>query len=57
MAFLIGFVLFFLIIALTIVFGGISRLGDKRVAREGRPTEDQRVTIAQRPLTRDAPTV
>jgi hypothetical protein len=40
---LLGFFVFFMIIALTIVFGGISHLGDKRVAREGRPTKDQRL--------------
>ena len=44
MAFLVGFVVFFLVIALTLIMGGISRLGDKRVMREGRPTEGQRMT-------------
>jgi len=43
MAFLIGFVVFFLVIALTIILGGISRMGDRRVALEGRPTEGQRL--------------
>ena len=43
MAFLVGFVLFFLVIALTLVMGGISRIGDKRVKLEGRPTTGQRM--------------
>ncbi|AKJ00130.1 hypothetical protein ATI61_104460 [Archangium gephyra] len=43
MAFLIGFVVFFLVIALTIILGGISRMGDRRVTLEGRPTEGQRL--------------
>jgi hypothetical protein len=37
-----GFLVFFLAIALTIILGGISRIGDKRVATEGRATSDQR---------------
>lgn len=45
MAFLIGFVVFFLVIALTIVLGGISRVGDKRVEEEGRATEAQRPPV------------
>ncbi|HZH18184.1 MAG TPA: hypothetical protein VE057_27775 [Archangium sp.] len=43
MAFLIGFVLFFLAIALTVILGGISKMGDRRVELEGRPTEGQRL--------------
>ncbi|MCY1073989.1 hypothetical protein [Archangium lansingense] len=43
MAFLIGFVVFFLVIALTIILGGISRFGDRRVEMEGRATEGQRL--------------
>ncbi|ATB30791.1 hypothetical protein [Melittangium boletus] len=42
MAFLIAFVLFFLTIVLTLVLGGISKMGDRRVQREGRVTKDQR---------------
>ena len=42
MAFLVGFVVFFLVIALTVILGGISRMGDKRVEVEGRATEGQR---------------
>ncbi|MFE8605243.1 hypothetical protein KYC5002_44315 [Archangium violaceum] len=42
MAFLVGFIVFFLVIVLTLVLGGISRIGDKRVEREGRATEGQR---------------
>lgn len=40
--FVFAFLVFFLAIALTIVLGGISRVGDKRVEREGRVTPDQR---------------
>lgn len=47
MAILFGLLVFFVVIALTIVFGGVSRLGDKRVAREGRPTADQRPPMTQ----------
>ncbi|WP_257462283.1 hypothetical protein [Archangium lipolyticum] len=36
-------VFFFLVIALTIILGGISRISDKRVAREGRATPYQRM--------------
>ena len=43
MAFLVGFVVFFLAIALTVILGGISRIGDRRVEVEGRPTEGQRL--------------
>ena len=43
MAILLALVVFFVIIALTIIFGGVSRMADKRVAREGRPTPDQRL--------------
>ncbi|WP_158079826.1 hypothetical protein [Archangium sp. Cb G35] len=42
MAFLVGFIVFFLVIALTLILGGISRMGDKRVELEGRATEGQR---------------
>lgn len=40
---LVGFAVFFLIIALTIILGSISRKGDRRVALEGRATPDQRL--------------
>lgn len=43
MAFLIGIPLFFLIILLTIVLGGVSRRGDKRVGLEGRVSTEQRL--------------
>ena len=43
MAFLVGFVVFFLVIALTVILGGISRIGDRRVEVEGRATEGQRL--------------
>ncbi|HEX8438105.1 hypothetical protein [Archangium sp.] len=43
MAILVGICLFFFVIALTIIFGGISRVGDKRVALEGRATAEQRL--------------
>jgi hypothetical protein len=43
MAVLVGICIFFLVIALTIIFGGISRIGDKRVATEGRATSEQRL--------------
>ena len=49
MAFLVGFILFFLVITLTLVMGGVSRMGDKRVKREGRATTAQRL-----PTQRDA---
>jgi hypothetical protein len=40
--FVFAFLLFFVAIALTLILGGISRVGDKRVEREGRATEGQR---------------
>lgn len=40
MAFLIGFGLFFLAIIVTLIAGGVSKRGDRLVARSGRPTED-----------------
>jgi hypothetical protein len=40
--FIFALLVFFVAIALTVVLGGVSRMGDKRVAREGRPTEGQR---------------
>ncbi|WP_375770420.1 hypothetical protein NR798_05860 [Archangium gephyra] len=43
MAFLVGFIVFFLVIALTVILGGISRMGDRRVEVEGRATEGQRL--------------
>jgi hypothetical protein len=43
LALIIGFLVFFLIIALTLVLGGVSRKGDKRVVREGRVTPEQRL--------------
>jgi hypothetical protein len=43
MAFLIGFVVFFLAVALTVILGGISRFGDRRVETEGRATDGQRL--------------
>jgi len=47
MGFLIGFGLFFLAIVLTLIFGGISKLGDRRLAAEGRVTPDQRLPTEQ----------
>lgn len=47
MGFLIGFGLFFLTILLTIIFGGVSKMGDRRVALEGRPSRDQRLPTQQ----------
>ena len=41
--FIFAFLIFFVALALTIILGGISRMGDKRVEREGRPTEGQRL--------------
>jgi hypothetical protein len=43
MAILVGICIFLLAIVLTIVLGGISRIGDKRVATEGRATPEQRL--------------
>ncbi|HEX5746676.1 MAG TPA: hypothetical protein VFZ09_10545 [Archangium sp.] len=40
--FIFAMLVFFVAIALTLILGGISRVGDKRVEREGRPTEGQR---------------
>jgi hypothetical protein len=42
MAILVGIVLFFMVIALTVILGSISKMGDKRVDVEGRATEGQR---------------
>jgi hypothetical protein len=51
MAILIGIFLFFLVILLTVVLGGISRMGDRRVVLEGRATSDQRLPgSTERPL-------
>lgn len=47
--FLFAVLVFFAVIVLTVVLGGVSRAGDKRVEREGRPTEGQR-----RPSDREA---
>jgi hypothetical protein len=41
--FISSIVVFFLIIALTLILGGVSRVADKRVAREGRATSHQRL--------------
>jgi hypothetical protein len=41
--FLFAVLVFFVAITLTIILGGISRAGDKRVETEGRPTEGQRL--------------
>ena len=46
-----GFLVFFLSIALTIILGGVSRMGDKRVEMEGRVSPGQRP-----PSDRDVPT-
>jgi predicted PurR-regulated permease PerM len=48
MAFLVGFIGFFIAIMLTLILGAVSRAGDRRVALEGRVTSDQRP-----PLDRD----
>jgi hypothetical protein len=42
MAVLVGVTVFFLIIALTLVFGAVSKVGDRRTLLEGRPTKNQR---------------
>jgi hypothetical protein len=42
--FLFAILVFFAAIVLTLVLGGISRAGDKRVETEGRATEGQRPT-------------
>jgi hypothetical protein len=47
--FAFALLVFFVAIVLTIVLGGVSRMGDKRVDREGRATEGQRL-----PSDRDA---
>jgi hypothetical protein len=47
MGFLIGFGLFFLAILFTVIFGGVSKMGDRRVALEGRPSRDQRLPTEQ----------
>ncbi|WNG43807.1 hypothetical protein F0U60_06630 [Archangium minus] len=40
--FIFALLVFFVAIALTIILGGVSRIGDKRVETEGRVTPDQR---------------
>lgn len=40
--FVFAFLVFFVALALTIILGGVSRMADKRVEREGRATSDQR---------------
>ena len=40
--FVFAFLVFFVAIALTLILGAISRVEDKRVEREGRPTTGQR---------------
>lgn len=40
--FVFALLVFFLTITLTIILGGVSRVGDKRVDTEGRVTEKQR---------------
>ncbi|HYO57027.1 hypothetical protein [Archangium sp.] len=49
--FIFAFLVFFLFIALTIILGGVSRMGDKRVETEGRVSPGQRP-----PSDRDVPT-
>lgn len=43
MAILVGIAVFFMIIALTIILGGIGRGRDKLVDTEGRASRDQRL--------------
>jgi hypothetical protein len=43
MAFLIVFAVFFMVIALTIILGGIGRGRDRLVDEEGRASRDQRL--------------
>ena len=43
MAILVGIVLFFMVIALTIILGSIGRRGDRLVDAEGRASRDQRL--------------
>ncbi len=50
MAFVIGFAAFFLIIALTLILGGVSRVEDRRVEREGRATKAQRPPDEEHPV-------
>ncbi|MBM7119271.1 hypothetical protein [Archangium primigenium] len=45
MAFLIAFVIMFLVVFMTLVLGGVSKLADKRVAREGRVEKDQHISL------------
>ncbi len=40
--FIFALLVFFAAIALTIILGGVSRMGDKRVDAEGRVSEGQR---------------
>ena len=42
MAVLVGVTVFFVIIALTLVFGAVSKVEDRRARLEGRPTKNQR---------------
>jgi hypothetical protein len=41
--FAFAFLVFFLALALTLILGGVSRAADKRVLREGRVSEGQRL--------------
>lgn len=41
--FVFAFLIFFAVIVLTLVLGGVSRASDKRVEKEGRATEGQRL--------------
>lgn len=43
MGFLVGFIIFFLAIGLTIILGAVSKAGDRRVELEGRVTPEQRL--------------
>jgi hypothetical protein len=40
--FVLAFLVFFLALALTLILGGVSRMGDKRVDTEGRVSPGQR---------------
>jgi hypothetical protein len=50
--FVVSFSVFFLAIVLTIVLGGISRRGDKRLGREARLSAEQRLPTDFDPLAR-----
>jgi hypothetical protein len=48
--FVVFFSVFFLAVVLTLILGGISRRGDKRVGLEGRVSPEQRMPIDVDPL-------